>query len=261
MQESELVLITGAARGIGKNIARKFANNGCLVVIADCQVDTGRETVSEIIEQGGRADFCELDLLKPKEFDDVIQELFSKYGRIDALINNARAGSRMNLEEETDENWQLALDVSLKAPFFLSQAFIKQSPEQSNSCIVNISSVAARSICAESASYHVSKAGLENLTRYLAIHAGHKGIRCNAIRPGFIVQDEHLERYWSEGNTQYRKTAESCHPLGKIGSSDDVANCAIFLSSQNAAFINGQTITVDGGLLIQDPSALVYKLQ
>jgi NAD(P)-dependent dehydrogenase (short-subunit alcohol dehydrogenase family) len=105
----------------------------------------------------------------------------------------------------------------------------------------------------------MAKAAIENMTRYIAKHGGKYNIRMNAIAPGFIVQDEHLERFYSDDNVAFRTIANEIHPLKSIGNSDDIANMVLFLSSEKSKFINGQTIIIDGGLTIQDSWDLVYK--
>lgn len=260
--ERKVVLITGAARGIGKNIAQKFVEVGANVIIADIDTLSGVETASELNNSDQKVEFKEVNLQKNEQSDELIRTIIDKYGKIDILINNARAGARTEPLKETESNFQIALDVSLKAPLFLSQALVNDSMKKKNSCcILNISSIAAAKICGESVSYHIAKAALENLTRYLAVHGGPHGVRVNAIRPGFIVQDEHLQRYKLDSNEKYRRLAEYCHPLRKYGTSEDVANAALFLCSDFAGFITGQVLTVDGGLLSQDPFSMAMRIR
>jgi len=260
--KDKTVIVTGAVRGIGKSIARKFAEAGATVVVVDKNEKDGKSVVNEISNSGYTAEYFNLDLTDIKQAEEMIVSLVKKYNHVDVLINNARGGKRTDPLKETEENWQLAVDVSLKAPLFLSQTFINEiNEENSGACIINISSVAASSICHESAAYHLTKSALENLTRYLAVFGGPKGVRVNAIRPGFIVQDEHQGRYLKYDNISYRKLAETCHPLRRIGTSDDIANVVLFLCAEQASFITGEIITVDGGLTIQDQWDLSLTLK
>jgi 3-oxoacyl-[acyl-carrier protein] reductase len=175
------------------------------------------------------------------------------------LVNNARAGLRTGLLEETEENWEEGLSVGLRASFFASQEAVRSMSKTGGGSIVNISSVGALATCHESASYHVAKAGLLQMTRYLSDHAGKYNVRTNAVIPGFIVKDENRARFEEKGNMHYKKIAEFCHPMGKVGASDDVAKVVLFLCSTDASFISGQYIVVDGGLINQEPSGLVFK--
>ena len=249
----KIVIVTGAARGIGKNIAIKFATAGAYVVIADQDDTSANMVVEQIRSAGNNSEYYKVDLSKIEQAESMIRDVMHAHGRIDVLVNNARSGTRTESLDENEENWNLSLDVSLKAPLFMSQVFIRKHTDNTEmACIVNISSVAAQKICNESAVYHVAKAGLENLTRYLAVYGGPKGIRVNAVRPGFIVQDEHQGRYLQKDNASYRQMAENCHPLRRVGTSDDIADAVLFLSSDRASFITGQVLTIDGGLTIQD---------
>ena len=260
--KGKTVIVTGAAQGIGKNIATKFAKSGAAVVVVDKNTKDGKSVVDEICSSGYKAEYYKLDIADIKQSEEMITSLINKHKYIDVLVNNARAGKRTEPLKETEENWQLTTDVSLKAPLFLSQTFINEiNKNNSNASIINISSVAANTVCNESATYHITKSGLENLTRYLAVFGGGKGVRVNAIRPGFIVQDEHRDRFLCDDNISYRNLAEFCHPLKKAGTSDDIANSVLFLCSDYASFITGQVLTIDGGLTIQDPWNMLYNFK
>lgn len=259
--EKKIVLVTGGARGIGKNIARKFVSAGASVIIVDNDNIKGIKTQKELNINGQNVKYVNCDLREIDQIDEMMAGLFNKYGKIDILINNARAGVRTAPLKETEVNFQITLEVSLRAPLFLSQSFINYCTTKENAdCILNISSVAALNVGGESISYHLAKAALENLTRYLAVHGGPFGIRVNAIRPGFIVQDEHVERYEHESNKKYRYIVKHSHPLKNYGTSDDVANAALFLCSGFAGFITGQVLTIDGGLMCQDPFATSLRI-
>jgi len=258
------IVVTGAARGIGKNIAAKFAASGATVIIIDRNAALLDKVRQELHTDGLKVETVELDLSMIDKFSEHVKSILKEYGSIDILVNNARAGKKTRPLSETLDNFNLSLDISLKAPLFFSQAVIEETAKRSdlnsdqNKCIINISSVVAQNICKESAAYHIAKAALENLTRYLAVHAGPLGFRVNAIRPGFIVQDEHKEKYESVDNEDYREMTERCHPLRRVGRSNDIANAAMFLGSDLASFITGQVLTVDGGLTIQDQWDLVH---
>jgi NAD(P)-dependent dehydrogenase (short-subunit alcohol dehydrogenase family) len=261
--KDKIIAVTGAARGIGRNMALAFARHKGKVLLIDNNRAAVEEEAAAFKRMGLSVEPVVFDLADIEKINSFVKHLFNDFGRIDILINNARAGSRTPPFSEDPVNLDLALDVTLKAPLFFSQAMIREKKESktfsgTDQSIINISSVVALNICRESVGYHLAKASLENLTKYLAVHGGPHGVRVNAIRPGFIVQDEHIERYEREDNKDYRETSRFCHPLRRIGRSDDVANAALFLCSDLAGFITGQILTVDGGLTIQDQWDLVH---
>ncbi len=259
--KDKVVIITGGARGIGKNIAHAFGLLGAIVVICDISVDSGELAVAELQGFGIKAHYLQVDLRKTDASSSLIQKIMAQHGRLDVVVNNAKAGQRLDFYDETEDNWQVAIDVILKAAFFVSQAAIPAIEKSGGGCIVNISSVLG-SLCGhggcESPGYHVAKAGLMQLTRYLAINAGRHKVRINCVAPGFIVQDEHKARYQRADNALYREVAEFCHPLEHVGCSDDVAKAVLYLCSPDSAFVTGQCLTVDGGLTLQEQSSIVF---
>jgi NAD(P)-dependent dehydrogenase (short-subunit alcohol dehydrogenase family) len=255
----KVVTVTGSARGIGKNIIRAFGEEGASIVICDFNQEQGQATEKEFKQAGLAAEFLPLDLSQKGAPQTLIQEIVETHGKIDVLVNNARSGKRLGLLEETEETWDLGLSVTLKAAFFAAQEAIRAMSQTGGGAIVNISSIAGFSVCKESPIYHIAKAGTIQMTRYLAVNAGQYGVRVNAVLPGFIVQDEHRERYNRDDNQSYRNVVEFCHPLGEVGRSDDIARTVLFLCSPEAAFISGECITVDGGVSVQDQSTLLYR--
>jgi NAD(P)-dependent dehydrogenase (short-subunit alcohol dehydrogenase family) len=261
--ESKVVVISGGGRGIGRAISIMFASSGAYVVIIDNNKKDGMSVVSGIHKDGFSAEYVYADLSNAANSESLINKLIERHGRLDVLVNNARSGNRTNPLMETLSNVQLTASVTLFSPMLLSQAFINCQHEVRQDCssisIINISSIAAEYAGSESLSYHTFKSGVEGMTRYLAKHGGRNGVRVNAIRPGFIVQDEHLKRYHRNDNSVFRSKAEYSHPLGEVGTVDDVAKLVLFLSSDSSHFITGQVITVDGGLTIQDQWDLIIK--
>ncbi|MEN9633881.1 MAG: hypothetical protein RL077_2285 [Verrucomicrobiota bacterium] len=254
-----VALVTGAARGIGLSIARRFAADGVVVAIADLNEDFGRKAAAEISASGGKAHFIRADLSVTGGAARMVGDVVALAGRIDVLINNARAGNRRALLDESEENWDVALDVGLKAAFFAAQAAIPEMAKLGGGCIVNIASVAATLATHESPAYHVSKAGLLQLTRYLAVAAGPQQVRVNCVMPGFIVQEDHRPRFESAANEAYRKTAEFYQPMGQIGAEADVAELVSFLCSSSAHYISGACLPLDGGASIQEQFGLLMR--
>jgi NAD(P)-dependent dehydrogenase (short-subunit alcohol dehydrogenase family) len=256
---NKVVVVTGGAGGIGKNIAHAFGLEGAKVVICDINRVEGRKTMLDLRRKKISAEYIFCDLTKTGAAQKMIRQTAKKLGKIDVLVNNARAGSRLGLLDETEENWEKELSVGLRSSFFASQEAVRIMSKTGGGNIVYISSVGALVTCHESASYHVVKAGLLQMTRYFADHAGKYNVRANAVLPGFIIKDEHQARFNSKGNKNYKEIAKFCHPMGNVGSSDDVAKAVLFLCSEDASFISGQYLIVDGGLINQEPSGLVFK--
>jgi NAD(P)-dependent dehydrogenase (short-subunit alcohol dehydrogenase family) len=150
--------------------------------------------------------------------------------------------------------------VMLDATFFASQEAVRHMRTAATGSIINVSSIAASRVVPESPSYHAAKAGVVAITRYLAAVAGPWGIRVNCIEPGFIVKDEHQSQFNADDNRDYRSLAVACHPLRRTGYSDEVAEAILFLASDAARFITGQSIVVDGGLTLQEPFSLASAI-
>lgn len=253
--------VTGSARGIGKNIARAFARERARVIICDVDERNGKSAQAELCDEGLAAEFLCVDLAERGAPQETVRRIIENWGRLDILVNNARAGERRGLFEETEDTWQEGLSVTLRAAFFASQELIRSMAQNRGGSIVNIGSVAALMACNESPVYHIAKAGMAQMTRYLAVFGGVYGCRVNAVLPGFIVQDEHRPRYRQENNRHYRELVEFCHPTRNIGSSDDVASAVLFLCSLEASFISGQLLVVDGGAMIQEQTGLILRWQ
>lgn len=257
----KVALITGAARGIGLCIARRFALAGARVLIVDTNAAAGSGAAAELRDQGLEADFIEIDLAQRGAAERMVERGTSLAGSLDILVNNARAGRRLGVLDETEENWDLANTVGLKAAFFAAQAAIRRMAATGGGAILNVASVAAALSTNESPSYHATKAGLLHLTRYLAVAAGRHGVRTNAVLPGLIVQEEHRLSFYAASNKSYREMASFYQPLGNIGSEADVAEAALFLCSERARYLSGVCLVIDGGATLQEQFALLLRWQ
>jgi 3-oxoacyl-[acyl-carrier protein] reductase len=251
--DGKVALVTGAARGIGNNIAQTLARAGAIVVIADINEEEGLAAAEAL---GGQASFMNADLSSESGPDDLIKEVVKKHDRLDILINNARSRpeGRRDLITEDEESWDATLAVTLKGTFFVARAALsywESSPTQ-GAAIVNIASISGAMATHESPAYHAAKGGVIQLTRYLAYVAGPLGARVNAVSPGFIVQDEHQTRFDRDDNEQYRRISDVTHPIGRVGTSNEVAEAVLFLASEKSAFISGQILGIDGGSSIQE---------
>jgi len=257
----KVVVVTGAARGIGLGIARRFGTAGARIIIVDVNRSSAEQAVAELRALGIAADFVFADLAMPGAATTAVQESAELAGRLDVLVNNARGGRRLEFLEETEENWDTSNFVSLKAAFFAAQAAVKIMGPQGGGCILNISSVAAMLSTNESPSYHASKSGLQQLSRYLAVAAGPFNVRVNSILPGLIVQNEHRTRFEASNNEKYRKMAEFYQPLGQVGTESDVAEAALFLCSEKSRYISGSCIVIDGGATVQDQFGMLMRFR
>jgi 3-oxoacyl-[acyl-carrier protein] reductase len=257
----KIALVTGAARGIGLAIARSFCQAGAHAVVADIEEERGKTAVEILRRGGGKADFISVDLARPGASARMVQETAELCGGLDILINNARAGRRLPLLQESEENWDLALNVGLRAAFFATQASLPHMTKRGGGSVINIASVAAQLVTNEAASYHASKAGLLHLTRYLAVFAGPHRVRVNAVLPGLVIQDEHRERFESEANSDYRRLAFCYQPLGLAGSENDICEAVLYLCSSRAGYVSGACLTLDGAATVQEPFGLLIKEQ
>lgn len=250
--EDKVVIITGAGSGIGRETAILFAKEGAKVVVTDVDEKAAEGTVEEIVKMlaedpdcTGDAFFTKLDISDREGARQVAQETIDRYCKIDALINNAGIIKDALLIKMTENEWDKVIDVDLKGPFNCCQAVADAMIKHGTGVIINVSSIVGVYGNIGQSNYSAAKAGLIGLTKTLAKELGKKGIRVNAVAPGFIhtpmtekVPDKILD-------IMKEKT-----PLKRLGQPDDVAYALLYLTSDEANFINGAVIPVDGGLLI-----------
>jgi 3-oxoacyl-[acyl-carrier protein] reductase len=243
--KNKVVIITGGGSGIGKETGILFAKEGAKVVVADINEKAGEETVDEIKNAGGEVIFAKLDVTDREQTKQVVKDTIAKYGRIDVLINNAGIIQDALVVKMTEDQWDNVININLKGPFNCIQAVVEQMITQGSGVIINISSIVALYGNVGQTNYAATKAGLVGMTKTLAKELGKKGIRVNAVAPGFI--------YTPMTATVPEKILEMMKektPLKRLGTPSDVANTLLFLSSDDASFINGAVISVDGGLLL-----------
>ena len=243
--KDKVVIITGGGSGIGKETGILFAKEGAKVVIADVNEKRGAETVELIKNAGGEAFFAKLDVSNREQAKQVVKETIAKYGRVDVLINNAGIIQDALVVKMTEEQWDKVININLKGPFNCIQAVVGQMISQGSGVILNISSIVALYGNVGQTNYAATKAGLVGMTKTLAKELGKKGIRVNAVAPGFI--------YTPMTETMPEKILEMMKektPLKRLGTPADIASTLLFLASDDASFINGAVISVDGGLLL-----------
>ncbi|MBI3855545.1 MAG: glucose 1-dehydrogenase [Planctomycetes bacterium] len=237
----QVVLISGASRGIGRGLAEGFAARGATVIVTGREKETLEKTAKEI---GGTAHARVCDVSDPKAIDALVASVHSEFGRIDTLLNVAGVNRRMKAEKLTEADYDFIVDINLKGPFLLSLAVGKKQLERRKGNQINITSLNNDRPLRGVMPYAVSKAGLEQMTRALAMEWGPSGLRVNAIAPGFILTDltnklwaQPVMKDWAMANT----------PLKRLGRPEDLVGAALFLASDASAFMTGQTVYVDGG--------------
>ncbi len=243
--ENKVAIITGAGSGIGKETALLFAREGAKVVVADISEKGGMETVVEIKRNSGEGFFFRLDVSDKGQIQQMVKDALDKYGRIDILVNNAGIVQDAIITKMTDEQWDRVIDVNLKGAFNCIKAVVEVMINQGNGVIINASSVVGLFGNIGQANYASAKAGLIGLTKTLAKELGRKGIRVNAVAPGFIVTP-----MTSGVPEKILEMMKEKTPLRKLGEPGDVANAYLYLASDDAKFVNGAVLSVDGGLVI-----------
>ncbi|VVB91627.1 L-rhamnose 1-dehydrogenase (NADP(+)) [uncultured archaeon] len=243
--ENKVTIITGAGSGIGKETALLFAKEGAKVVVADINEKSGGETLAEIKKNGGEGYFAKLDVSNREEIKQVIKDAVEKYGKIDVLINNAGIIQDALVLKMTEEQWDRVINVNLKGTFNCIQAVVEVMINQGNGVIINTSSIVGLNGNVGQVNYAAAKAGLIGMTKTLAKELGKKGIRVNAVAPGFIITP-----MTSNVPEKVLEAMKEKTPLRRLGKAEDIAYAYLYLASDEANFVNGAVLSVDGGLVI-----------
>lgn len=243
--ENKNVLITGASRGIGKGIAEIFAKHGANVAFTyNASADTAASLETLLQQMGVKAKAYQSDASKYDQAQQLVDEVLKDFGSIDILINNAGITKDNLLMRIAEEDFDKVIEVNLKSVFNLTKAVIKPMMKQRFGSIINMSSVVGIKGNAGQTNYAASKAGILGFTKSVALELGSRNIRCNAIAPGFI-ETEMTDKLDENTIKEWRNAI----PLKRGGTPEDVANVCLFLASDMSAYITGQTINVDGGML------------
>lgn len=240
----QIVLVSGASRGIGRSVAEGFARRGAVVVITGRDAATLQQTAREIAPPSGTVRPIVCDVADPAAINRLVDAVVKEFGRVDTLINVAGVNRRMPAERLTEADYDYILDINLKGPFLLSQAVGKQMLQLGRGNQINVVSLNNDRPLKGVMPYAVSKAGLGHMTKSLALEWGPRGIRVNAIAPGFILTDL-TQKLWEQ--PAIKEWGRVNTPLRRLGKPGDLVGTAVFLASEASAFMTGQILYVDGG--------------
>ncbi len=247
-----IALITGGTSGIGKATARLFSEQGAVVVITGRREDRGRQVVAEIEALGGQASFIHADHTLPQDCIRVVEEIVTKFGRLDILFNNAGIVVKGTAEATTEETWQKVMDVNVTAVWRMSRLALEQMRRQGHGVIVNNASdwglVAGKAAVA----YCTSKGAVIQMTKAIALDHAREGIRVNAVCPGDTFVERWAEKGYFDSTrpvtlSEANQDAGSALPLGRVAAAAEIAQAVLFLASDESSFVTGTTLLVDGG--------------
>jgi 3-oxoacyl-[acyl-carrier protein] reductase len=243
--DGKVALVTGGAQGIGRVISEELAGQGAHVILGDVNLEGAEKTATELKQTGAKASAVRIDVSNSSDVQNTFDSITKDYKPVDIVVNNAGITRDGLLVRMKEVDWDLVMNINLKGSFLCSQQAAKQMMKQKSGAIVNIASIVGLMGNFGQANYSASKAGLIGFTKTLAREVAPRGIRANAIAPGFI--DTEMTRVLEES---VRKKLIEQVPLARLGEPEDVARCVSFLVSEKASYITGQVISVNGGMLM-----------
>lgn len=246
--KDKTALITGAASGLGAAMAALFVREGAHVAVTDISEAEGRATANRL---GAAAAFWRLDVTDEQQWETVMAEVLRRFGKLDVVVNNAGISEPANVEDETLAHWRRTMAINADSVFLGTKHGVRAMKDTGGGSIINISSALGIKAGSVYAAYCASKAAVRLLTKAAALHCAerHYNIRCNTIHPG-AIRTPMMERYLeaaADPDAAYRAFA-AAHPLGRVGEPDDIAYAALYLASDEAKFVTGEELCVDGGL-------------
>ena len=243
--EDQVVVVTGAAQGIGAACAERFVRDGARVALWDVDDVRGQALATTLNAEGPRAEFIHCDVSRSAEVSVALSKTLQSFGRIDALVNNAGIFKAANFLDIGEADWDAVIGVNLKGAFLVGQAVAREMVKTGGGAIVNMSSVNGVLAIPSIASYNVSKGGINQLTRVMALALADQGIRVNAVAPGTIATE--LARSAVLGSDEAKARILSRTPMRRLGEPEEVANVVAFLISSAASYMTGEIVVVDGG--------------
>jgi NAD(P)-dependent dehydrogenase (short-subunit alcohol dehydrogenase family) len=252
--ENKVVVVTGGARGIGHAICLLFAREGAAVAVTDVVDDEGHQVVEQIRKSGGTADYWHLDTSQEDQVKRVFSEVNDRLGAIQVLVNNAGiAGTNRPTHEIDGEEWDRVIAINVKGVFLCTKHAVPQMLKGQGGSIINLSSIYGIISAPDLPPYHASKGAVRLMTKTDALLYAKDGIRVNSIHPGYIwtplVAD--LAESSGEGADNFRRQLAAKHPVGHVGQPDDIAYGALYLASDEAKFVTGSELVIDGGYTAQ----------
>ena len=243
--DGKIAIVTGAARGIGRTIAEALAREGADLALCDCQVEWLNDTVASVQSLGRKAMAGAADVGNAAAVDAFVNQVMTHYGRVDILVNNAGITRDKLLIRMSDDDWDQVIRINLTGAFLLSRSVAKIMMKQRSGCMVNIASIIGLIGNAGQCNYAASKAGVIALSKSMAKELAGRGIRVNAVAPGFIVS-----KMTDALSEDVRNQMMAAIPVGRFGTADDVAKSVVFLASDDAAYVTGQVLSVNGGMVM-----------
>ena len=252
--DGKVALISGGARGQGAAEARLFVREGAKVAIGDILDTEGKQIEADINESGGECLFVHLDVTSEEDWLHAVESTVRRFGKLDVLVNNAGIGStrgpdgqRVSIENLTEAQWDLVMDVNAKGVFLGTKYAIPEMRKAGGGSIINISSVAGL-VGSTTAAYGASKGAVRIFTKSTAIQYANEGIRANSVHPGVIETDMTASMLIDEAG---RQASLARHPIGRLGTSEDVAYGVLYLATDESSFVTGSELVIDGGLTAQ----------